>query len=398
MQTIDSIKHEKVILARSLHSAKERHELRRCLVEGREQLQWVLDSSSRLECAFVHDKALGDPFVAILKEKRVPLFVVSEGILKKIAERNYLVPFLGIAHFPNPPGELACDMVVLLDGVKDLGNLGTIIRTGKAFGIDQFFSTDPKGDCFYQKTIDASRGTVFSTHFYNYSSPIEAVEALKERGYQVVVTTPHQSKMQSLAALQDKPIAVVFGNETHGACQEIIDRADLKVFIPMSPAVESLNVGVAAGISLYELKIKLVLAMLNQKIQASYGRNLTCTARWVRAVFDHLLKQGTPLNADSAIVLMMLKCEGTGKREQLVGDAGADAVPFDRLIKEGYLLEEKGSLRLTEHGEELIAKIWAIHETAEELALKGFSGQERKQLTELLGRIQVNCSQVVPYS
>lgn len=58
----------------------------------------------------------------------------------------------------------------------------------------------------------------------------------------------------------------------------------------MSGTVESLNVGVAAGISLYELKIKWVLAMLNKKIQGSIGRDLSSIARWMRLVFDTKLK------------------------------------------------------------------------------------------------------------
>ncbi|MBS0653137.1 MAG: hypothetical protein JSR39_06350 [Verrucomicrobia bacterium] len=396
---IDSIKHERVVYARSLHSAKERLAQRRCLVEGKEQLRWVMESPSRLECVFAHDKTILDPFISQLRERGVQVFFVSDGILKKIVEKNYLIPFIGIAHFPNPPGKATHEMVVVLDGVKDLGNLGTIIRTGKAFGIDQFFATDAESDCFYQKSIDASRGTVFSTYFHHYSTPLEAVDALKKNGYQIVVTTPHESQVQSLIALPDKPLAVVFGNETHGVSNEVLEKADVKLQIPMNVAVESLNVGVAAGISLYELKIKITLSMLSKKIQESYGRDLFCTSRWVRSVFDHLLKESTPLNAESAIVLMMLNCEGKGKRQQLISDAGAATghVKFDQLIAEGYLIEPEGEVHLTERGQELLAKIWALHERAEEIALNGFSEQEKDQLKTALKRIQGNCSKIIPY-
>lgn len=397
---IDSIKHERVVYARSLHSAKERLAQRRCLVEGKEQIRWVLDSPSRLECVFAHDKTLLDPFISQLREKGVQVFFVSDGILKKIVEKNYLVPFIGIAHFPNPPGKISHEMVVLLDGVKDLGNLGTVIRTGKAFGIDHFFATDSESDCFYQKSIDASRGTVFSTYFHHYSSPSEAVDALKKQGYQIVVTTPHESQVQSLIDLPGKPLAVVFGNETHGVSDEVLKKADIKLQIPMNLAVESLNVGVAAGISLYELKIKITLSMLSKKIQESFGRDLFCTSRWVRSVFDHLLKQSTPLTAESAIVLMMLHCEGKGNRQQLISDAGAATghVKFDPLISEGYLIESSGEVHLTERGQELLAKIWVLHEKAEEIALNGFSEQEKNHLKTALRRIQDNCGKIIPYS
>ena len=157
-----------------------------------------------------------------------------------------------------------------------------------------------------------------------------------------------------------------------------MDAADIKIQIPMSGTVESLNVGVAAGISLYEMKIKLVLAMLSKKIQESIGRHLYCASRWIRLVFDAKLKESTPFSADQAILMMILKCDGLSSIDQLYHDSGispkADIYTIIKpLIDEGYVNSRTEQLSLSEKGAEAIAKIWAIHELAENIVFEGIS-------------------------
>jgi len=124
---------------------------------------------------------------------------------------------------------------------------------------------------FYKKTIDSSRGSVFTASLKRYSCGSEALQSLKKAGYQIVVTTISDSEHQSFAKIQNKHIAIVFGNETEGISKEVNDLADVRIQIPMSGEMESLNVAVAAGISLYEMKTKVILAMLKEKIKDSFG-------------------------------------------------------------------------------------------------------------------------------
>ena len=125
-----------------------------------------------------------------------------------------------------------------------------------------------KTDPYRQKVIDASRGLTFQSTFIDHNSPQETIDYLRKQGYQIIVTSPHASRLQSQTPLETKPIALVVGNETDGVCKELMEAADISIQIPMHSAVESLNVGVFAGISLYELKFKQVLLMLKEKIVA----------------------------------------------------------------------------------------------------------------------------------
>ncbi len=398
-KTIFSIKEDVVIEARSLQSARGRLSAGRFLIEGEEQILWALENHCHLHSIFVHDKQQSHPMVERLTRQGIPLFFASDGILKKISDTSYLVPFLGVAEvlktdFPKD------DLVIVLDGVQDFGNIGTIVRTAEAFGIREFIATKEDFDWFYKKAIDASRGKIFASHLNRCHNGKEAISKLKERGYQIAVTTIRDSVIQSFAQVEDRPLAIVFGNETTGVSPEIEREADLRIQIPMSGSVESLNVGVAAGISLYELKIKWVLAMLTKKIQESIGRDLYCASRWLRLVFDAKLKAASPLNADQAIILMILKCDGISDAPTLASDAGIanEGKPLIRaLIDQKFITEAHGKLSLSEKGEEAIAKIWSIHELVERLTFIDTSDEEKVLFLKVLRRIQNNCEKIVPY-
>lgn len=400
-KTILSIKEDVVVEARSLQNAKGRQAAGRFLIEGEEQILWAIQNHCRIHCVFVHDKQQSHTIVGSLIQQNIPLFFASDGILKKISETSYLVPFIGVAEvtkadFPKN------DIVIVLDGVQDFGNIGTIVRTAEAFGIREFISTKEDFDWFYKKAIDASRGKIFASHLSRCHSGKEAISRLKERGYQIAVTTIRDSVIQSFAQVEDRPLAIVFGNETTGVCPEVEQEADLRIQIPMSGSVESLNVGVAAGISLYELKIKWVLAMLTRKIQESIGRDLYSVSRWMRLVFDAKLKAASPISADQAIIMMILKCDGTSDAMALARDAGisneSDASALiQALINQKFISEIHGKLILSEKGEETIAKIWSIHELTERLVFEGVSDSEKETFLKVLRKMLQSCEKIVSY-
>ncbi len=400
---ITSIKDDRVVEARSLQSSKGRLIAQKFLLEGLEQILWCLNSPCQLHHVFAHEKNMGHPCIENLKNQKIPVFFVSDGILKKITDTSYLVPFIGVGAFPDLSLKLSEDFIVFLDGVSDFGNIGTIIRTAAAFGIREFISTVPDQDFFYKKTIDASRGAVFATHLRRYQSGIDAIQHLKRQGYQIAVTTPHNSVIQSFAKIENKPIAIVLGNETSGVSQEVIDQADIKIQIPMNAAMESLNVGVAAGISLYEIKIKWVLMMLTKKIQASLGRHLYCASKWIRLVFDAKLKEVSPFNADQAIMMMILKCDGVSDAQRLGHDAGLSSLAdvhalLAPLLEQGIVQQRDDVLTLSEKGEEIIAKIWSVHELSEQIAFEGISDEDKAHFVNTIDKISKNCERIVPFS
>jgi TrmH family RNA methyltransferase len=404
---ITSIKDPRVSEARELTSATGRTRLQKCLLEDPESIEWALDAGIAVEHVFYSAGHSGESLFARLRELRIPCYVVSDGILKKISDTTYLVPCIGVARTPRvlSGSDAMGDLVVVLDRVQDHGNIGTIIRTASAFGIRDIISTTPALDLYYKKIISASRGRVFDVRLSRYRSGAEAVAALQQRGYQVVATSSHARNIQALAPLQAKPVALVVGNETEGISDEIVSYADIVVQIPMSGQVESLNVGVATGISLYELKFRMVLTMLIEHIRANVGREVNVTGSLIQQAFDAQIKQVSPLSGQQAILLMMLICDQKMTLDEVTRETGAFGAERDALLQplfaHGYIRYQPGNenaIAPTEEAEHTLARLWSVVERADNAVLSGFSESEKAQFADFLKRIQANCRRITEQS
>ncbi len=393
-EQITSIKDARVIEARALASSSGRRQAGKCLLYGDQHLRWAIESAAVEHIFF---DASGDP-----PAFDAPLFAVSGGILKKITGTSYVISPVGVARIPSSDiGSLAADFVLVLDDVRDAGNVGTIVRTARAFGVGDVVIGGGGSDPYSRKTIDAARGKVFETRFYETGSGIEAVRRLKSAGYQVAATSPRGPAIQSLAQLKPQPIALVVGNESAGISAEIEAEADLLIRIPMAGPVESLNVGVATGISVYELRLKLVLAMLTDYIRNTLGREVNVTGKMIQMALDQRLREVTDLSSTQAILLMVMACDGVMPLEQVEKDTSMyggelDAL-LDPLVNGGTIQfdEQAGGYTLTEAGKQLIGQLWPVLEATEDALLDGLSESERDQFRAALKQVQANCIKII---
>lgn len=132
--------------------------------------------------------------------------------------------------------------LVVSDGISDPGNLGAIVRTARAFGFDGMLLLAGSVDLFNDKVLRASKGhALFMPHKYGSIEDLE--------GYQVIAADSRGGGPSPC----DPPFALVFGSEAHGVSPDVLKKAK-RVGIAMQEGVESLNVGVAAGILLYEYR------------------------------------------------------------------------------------------------------------------------------------------------
>ncbi|TDX45177.1 TrmH family RNA methyltransferase [Orenia marismortui] len=393
---IDKLKDPLVQEARELSSSKKRIFKNKIQLRGLEQLMWAKYAGLKIESIFISEDQNVDDYSGFSS----PTYQTSNGILKKITETNYLIPCVGVAE-ATPNNDDFDDFVLLLDDVKDHGNIGTIIRTGKAYGINDFITTNDDFDPYIPKTIDASRGTAFKVNFKRYKTPQSAVAFLKEKGYQIVATSPYGKSLQSTVELDKKPIALVIGNESVGVCNEVLEAADHIVQIPMHTGVESLNVGVATGISIYELRLKEVLTMLAEKIISSLGRKVSVTSKLIRRAFDIKLKEISEFSGDQIIFLMVLKRKSQMNEEQIGEQFGYFGDRLEKFISPLYenklIKKEYEEIEITNAGEDLLAKLWPIHEKTENILLEGLTAEERKNLKSYLEKIQQNCIKIMKY-
>ncbi|SFQ53936.1 RNA methyltransferase, TrmH family [Amycolatopsis arida] len=241
--------------------------------------------------------------------------------------------------------------------------------------------------------LQAARGTALTTRVRRYPTPARAVAGLRDAGFQVVATSPRGRHVQSLAPLRGDRLALVVGNETHGVDEETLAATDLVVRIPMAGPVESLNVGVAAGIGIYELRMRMVLAMLTDRIRATLGRDLGVTARFVRAAFDARLA-ADELDATQVVALMIVACDRRTPVDELTRELGLTgderAGALDPLVDRGYLARTGPDVAITDAGEHAVAALWTVVDGIEAELYAGLSTEERTEFRRMLRRIQEN--------
>jgi len=141
--------------------------------------------------------------------------------------------------------------IVILDEIQDPGNLGTIIRSAVAFNTDTIVLSNNSVDLYNDKVIRSSEGMLFNINIIKRDLNI-FIDDIKKDNYVVYGTKVDGGKSIKDFKKSEK-FAIVMGNEGKGVSKSVLDKCDEYLYIPMNNACESLNVGVATSIILYEL-------------------------------------------------------------------------------------------------------------------------------------------------
>ena len=141
--------------------------------------------------------------------------------------------------------------VLLLEDIQDPGNLGTIIRSSVAFGVDTVVLSNNTVDLYNDKVLRSSEGMIFHIDIVK-RDVYELVDLLHAKGYKVYGTKVDGGTDLKNITVSDKCV-IVMGNEGNGVSSKLLDKCDEYIYINMKGTCESLNVGVATSIILYEL-------------------------------------------------------------------------------------------------------------------------------------------------
>jgi RNA methyltransferase, TrmH family len=227
------------------------------LVEGYEELDLVLAAGACPRVLYVcPDLADGDPLGVVDRSVGVGAEVVrvSRPVFTKIAYRES--PDGWLAVLPAIPTSLslldmpADPLVLICEGVEKPGNLGAILRTADAAGLAAVIAADPATDWGNPNVVRASKGTVFSVPVASASSA-DVLAWLAERSLALVAAAPDGQVLLTDSDLSG-PTAIVVGSESHGVGATWLERADVRVRIPMFGRADSLNVATSAAIVIYE--------------------------------------------------------------------------------------------------------------------------------------------------
>lgn len=179
---------------------------------------------------------------------------VTDTVLASIATTVTPQGLVGVATLPRPDLDDAletADLVVLLVGVADPGNLGTIVRSADAAGVDAVVLTARSADARNPKAVRSSAGSLFAVPVVEGVELDEALRGCRARGLQVLGTTPRGDRCYDQADLA-RPTALVFGSEAHGLPDEVLAACDATVRVPIAGRAESLNLAASVAVLAFE--------------------------------------------------------------------------------------------------------------------------------------------------
>lgn len=175
---------------------------------------------------------------------------VTNNVLKYITNLDTPQSILGICS-KTQNDTIKGNRLLILDDIQDPGNLGTIIRSAVAFNVDTIILSFNTVDLYNSKVIRASQGLIFHINII-VMDLTTTIPKLKNEGYQIIGTKVTDGK--SLKSIEKKKkFAIIMGNEGNGVREDILSLCDEYLYIDMNKNCESLNVGVATSIILYEL-------------------------------------------------------------------------------------------------------------------------------------------------
>jgi RNA methyltransferase, TrmH family len=225
-------------------------------IEGRNLLEEALRAGLRFECVFI---AQGSEVLAA--ELNLPpeldVLLVPRNLLDQALATETPQP---IAALIEPPDwtwahmlgahRRGSPLVVVLAGLQDPGNLGTILRSAEAFGANGVVALPGTVSAWNLKAVRASAGSVFRVPLVAVSET-ECLARLREAGARIFAATVSAAQPADLVDLAG-PVALIIGNEGNGVPHELAEKADGAITIPCPGPVESLNAAVAASVLLYE--------------------------------------------------------------------------------------------------------------------------------------------------
>jgi TrmH family RNA methyltransferase len=242
----------------NLRRRRQRDELGLMLVEGYEELTLALSAGVVPQALYFCPELVRDQdnlrTVAEVAALGSEVVQVGPRVFEKVAYRESPDGWLAVV--PTVPTDLAAlrlgpdPLTLVCESVEKPGNLGAMLRTADAVGVAAVIAARPITDWGNPNIVRASKGTVFSVPVAAADSP-DVLRWAGEGGMRVVAATPDTDVLFTDVDLRG-PIAVAVGSEKYGLTDEWLQQADVKVKIPMSGRVNSLNVATSAAIILYE--------------------------------------------------------------------------------------------------------------------------------------------------
>lgn len=258
--SISSKDNEKVKLTKSLLKSKNRLKESKFLIEGFRILTQAIDCNADLQYVFINEnfeaKEEHVEFLKVLESKNIKVYKTTNKIFNEFIDTESTQGIVGVVGIQkNNIQDIVdenCRFVLILDRIQDPGNMGTIIRTADAAGVDAIINLKGCVDIYNSKVTRSTMGSIFDMKIINMTQE-EALKELKDRKFDIVSSYLNTNNFYDGVEYNYKT-ALVIGNEANGVNDELIEKSDILVKIPIYGKAESLNAAISSAILMYEIK------------------------------------------------------------------------------------------------------------------------------------------------
>ena len=255
MQVITSKDNELIKDIRKLKDKKYRNLSNKFIVEGIKIIEEAIEEKANIDTIIVCEDCVknGEIEAKVLYEiAKYNCVYVTEKVYNLITDTSTPQGILAVIKKKENDKNInySQDLIIVLDGIQDPGNLGTILRTIDSVGLTQVIVSKNTADVYSPKVVRSTMGAIFRVNVIESGSLVQTLKEIKKHKFKV-----HATCLETDGNFYDVDLnknAIIIGNEANGVSKEVLELADTKVKIPMLGKTESLNASVATGVILYE--------------------------------------------------------------------------------------------------------------------------------------------------
>lgn len=251
-ELITSKSNEKIKTVRKLADKKYRALYGEFTVEGHKLISDYVRAGGTPTRIFIADDVVEKYGHILAEAKAAEVYVVPRALYLHISEESAPQGIMAVCPITRL-GELKNGCCVVLESLRDAGNLGTVIRTAVAFGIENIILSADCADLYNSKTLRATMGALFFGNVLIADDIVKQVEELKASGRRVFAAMPAGDALDVRTLQLTDGDCMVIGNEGNGISKELAECCTAKVTIPMRGQTESLNASSAASVLMWEL-------------------------------------------------------------------------------------------------------------------------------------------------
>ncbi len=251
---ITSVQNPKIKNILALEKARERNKQNLCVIEGTKELSLALAGGYKISSVFYCPEIIESDEVQTIVKNEQLLIPVQQNVFSKLAYRESTGGIIALAEQKQHTLETLeltqTPLLLVLEGVEKPGNLGAVLRTADAAGIDGVIICDPRVDFYNPNVIRSSVGCVFTNQIASATSE-ETITWLKKKNITIFCTYLKASKAYHEVDYTSAT-AIVMGTESVGLSDGWVKNANENIIIPMSGKIDSMNVSTAAAVVIFE--------------------------------------------------------------------------------------------------------------------------------------------------